>query len=163
RVGTFMERLSIQKADRLLSCCADAADFTSGSYGVPRESIDIVYLGVDTQAFRPNDGGQHAPKGPTVLFVGNITKHKGVHTVLDGETGMLVQPLDVDGVVRALDLLLGDPSLRRLMGAAARKRVEQIFSMDCYIRRVLAAYEKAIEASRQKLDRSREAAFLAEG
>ncbi len=262
RVGTFMERVSIQRADRLLSCSADAADFTSRFYGVPREPIDVVYVGVDAEAFRPNIDGKQGPDRPTVLFVGNIAKYKGVHTVLEavlrlrskyprirlqilgrgdddledqlrqqarsegaglnvefhgfvgrdllpdfyrqadvfcgpsqfeglgivyleamacgcpviatsagggpeavleGETGMLVPPLDAGSVVRALDLLLGDALLRRRMGAAGRKRVEQTFTMERYIRRVLAAYEKTMEVSRQQLDRSREAAFVTEG
>src|SRR5262249_8916178 len=83
RVGTFMERVSIQLADRLLSCCADAADFTSRFYGVPRESIDVVYLGVDAEAFRPGDDSRHTGYGPTVLFVGNIAEYKGVHKVVE--------------------------------------------------------------------------------
>jgi len=48
------------------------------------------------------------------------------------------------------------------MGAASRKRVEHIFAMDRNIQHVLAVYDKSTEVSRQKLDRSREAAFLTE-
>src|SRR5262249_58901044 len=81
----------------------------------------------------------------------------GREAVLDGETGILVPPLDVGAVTAALDRILTDASLRRRMGAAGRRHVEQVFAMDKYISRVLAVYHKAIEVSRQKLDRSREA------
>ncbi len=71
--------------------------------------------------------------------------------IADGQTGILVPPLDVEAVTAALDLILGDASLRRRMGEAGRRRVENYFAMDKYILRVLAAYRKAIDCSRSKL------------
>jgi glycosyltransferase involved in cell wall biosynthesis len=73
--------------------------------------------------------------------------------VADGESGLLVPPDDVDAVVRALDRILADAPLRRQMGQAGRRRVEEYFAMDKYIRRVLAVYNKAIDRSRKTLDR----------
>src|SRR5206468_3170612 len=221
RVGTFMEGVSIQLADGLMSCSASTADLASHFYGVPRQSIDVVYCGVDAEAFRPGPANEHPTDRPTVLFVGNIAKNKGVQTaleavlklrskyptirlqvlgrsdddleeklqeqaraegagsnvefygfvgrerlpefyrradvfcspaqyeplgivyleamasgrpvvatsvggapeaVVDGETGIVVPPLDAGEVARALDLLLGDTQLRHRMGAAGRKR-----------------------------------------
>ena len=40
--------------------------------------------------------------------------------VVDGETGFVVDPHDVDGVRAALDRMLGDDALRERLGAAAR-------------------------------------------
>jgi glycosyltransferase involved in cell wall biosynthesis len=76
----------------------------------------------------------------------------GPEAVADGETGLLVPPNDVDAVVRALDRILADAPLRARMGRAGRQRVDDYFSMDKYILRVLAVYEKAIEHSKQKLN-----------
>jgi glycosyltransferase involved in cell wall biosynthesis len=73
--------------------------------------------------------------------------------VLDGQTGVLVPPNDVEALVAALERILGDAPLRRRMGEAGRQRVENYFAMDKYIRRVLAVYQKAIDNSRQTLDR----------
>ena len=73
--------------------------------------------------------------------------------VADGETGLLVPPNDVDAVARALDRILTDAPLRRQMGQAGRRRVEEYFAMDKYIRRVLAVYHKAIERARGTLER----------
>jgi glycosyltransferase involved in cell wall biosynthesis len=49
--------------------------------------------------------------------------------VLDGETGILVQNLDVGELYNAIDRLLADPSLRELFGRNARKRVEAHFTL----------------------------------
>ncbi len=71
--------------------------------------------------------------------------------VIDGETGILVPPLDASAVMTALDLIFADATLRRRMGEAGRRRVENYFAMDKYILRVLAAYRRAIDCSRSKL------------
>jgi glycosyltransferase involved in cell wall biosynthesis len=47
--------------------------------------------------------------------------------VSDGETGLLVPRGDVPALSRALLRLLRDPALRRAMGEAGRRRVEEVF------------------------------------
>lgn len=81
RVGTFMEGISIERADGLMACSANIADFTAAFYGIARERIDVVHCGVDAEAFRPGDEKQRAEDRPTVLFVGNIARNKGVETL----------------------------------------------------------------------------------
>lgn len=77
----------------------------------------------------------------------------GPEAVSHGETGLLVPPNDVQATAAALDRLLGDPDLRRQMGRAGRRRVEEFFTMERYVRRVLAVYEKAIERSQGRPER----------
>lgn len=67
--------------------------------------------------------------------------------VVDGETGFLVPPNDVEATSCALDRILGNAALRERMSEACRLRIEEYFSMDKYIQRVLATYERAIELS----------------
>ncbi|MGZ4676276.1 MAG: glycosyltransferase family 4 protein [Acidimicrobiia bacterium] len=50
--------------------------------------------------------------------------------VLDGGTGYVVDPRDVDGVAAHLRRLLDDPALRTRFGAAARARAESEWSYD---------------------------------
>ena len=50
--------------------------------------------------------------------------------VLEGETGMLVDPEDPGAYAEALRLLLGDRSLARAMGEAGRRAVETFFNWD---------------------------------
>jgi glycosyltransferase involved in cell wall biosynthesis len=71
----------------------------------------------------------------------------GGEAVIDGETGLLVEPNDVAGTAAAMDRLLGDADLRRRLGRQARRRVEDYFAMPQFIRRVEAVYEKAIQRS----------------
>lgn len=55
----------------------------------------------------------------------------GAHeAVIDGETGYVVDPRDVESVTDALGRLLGDPELRSRLGAAARQRAERDSSYD---------------------------------
>jgi glycosyltransferase involved in cell wall biosynthesis len=57
-----------------------------------------------------------------------------------GESGWLVPPGDTAAFVQALARLLADAELRRRMGAAARRRVEEEFSWDRLVLAVEAAY-----------------------
>ncbi|MDA8037861.1 MAG: glycosyltransferase family 4 protein [Actinomycetota bacterium] len=60
--------------------------------------------------------------------------------VLDGETGIVVgEPGDPAAVAVAMAPLLDDPQLRRRLGAAARRRVEEMFDYDVLARRLLGA------------------------
>ncbi|HEX5246705.1 MAG TPA: glycosyltransferase [Gaiellaceae bacterium] len=61
--------------------------------------------------------------------------------VVDGETGVLVPPGDVDALVRALDGLLADPALARALGEAGRRRVAESFRADVLAERVLRLYD----------------------
>jgi glycosyltransferase involved in cell wall biosynthesis len=80
QVGSFMEGVCIRKADALMACSANIADYTAQRYDLQRSRIDVVHCGVDTELFVP--GGQVSPR-PLVLFVGNIAGNKGVFTVFD--------------------------------------------------------------------------------
>lgn len=62
--------------------------------------------------------------------------------VLDGVTGRLVPPGDVHALARALLPYAADAPLRRTHGAAARRRVEQEFSLE----RMLTDYEALYRA-----------------
>jgi trehalose synthase len=47
--------------------------------------------------------------------------------IVDGESGVLVDPEDLDATAAAIDGLLADPDAARAMGAAARERVRGEF------------------------------------
>jgi len=74
------------------------------------------------------------------------TRHAGIpDVVIDGETGLLVDELDVDGMARAMIRLAQDPELAAGMGQAGRERIEEHFSMEQRIANLWHIIESAIE------------------
>jgi glycosyltransferase involved in cell wall biosynthesis len=69
--------------------------------------------------------------------------------VVDGETGLLIEPGDVVGLRAALERLLGDPELRRRLGEAARVRAREHFSWAAATDATLEAYADVLRATAQ--------------
>jgi glycosyltransferase involved in cell wall biosynthesis len=90
--------------------------------------------------------------GCPVVAANNAGTAEGL---IDGETGFLVPPDDVEATAAALDRVLGDPALRANLGERGRRHVEANFSFARFIERVLRGYERAIERSRERLDARR--------
>ena len=67
--------------------------------------------------------------------------------VVDGQTGLLAAPGDLDGLRAALDRLLGDGELRAAMGRAARTRCRDRFGIDAIAGAYLALYEELAGAA----------------
>jgi glycosyltransferase involved in cell wall biosynthesis len=66
--------------------------------------------------------------------------------VIDGETGLLVRPDDSEALAGAVLRILRDNDLASRLGAAARHRVEDGFSLDRFVVRVAALYEELLAA-----------------
>jgi glycosyltransferase involved in cell wall biosynthesis len=67
--------------------------------------------------------------------------------VLDGVTGFLVPPKDPELMAIAALLLLNDAKLRRTMGEAASKRVQEQFTLNQQVENYLAWYEEILDSS----------------
>ena len=65
--------------------------------------------------------------------------------VADGETGLLVDEGDAEGVAAALDRLLADPEQARRLGVAGRARALADFSVARMTERTLAVYRDAAQ------------------
>jgi len=74
-----------------------------------------------------------------------------VEIVEDGVTGWLVAKNDAEAVAKAVGLLIDDPALARRMGAAARARVAEHYSMASVVKKTLEVYESAREFSGRAL------------
>ena len=66
------------------------------------------------------------------------------YVTLDGETGMLVSPKDWEALVNALRTLLDDSALRARLGAAGRRRVHEVFSVEQMVRKTLGVYDRVL-------------------
>lgn len=65
--------------------------------------------------------------------------------VVDGETGLLVQPKDVDDLVAALTKLLADEGIRKDMGRNGRKLAEQKFDIRFVVDTHLNIYSQLLD------------------
>lgn len=68
--------------------------------------------------------------------------------VQDGVNGILVPPRDVEALGDAVIRLLAAPELRRAMGAAGRRIVEERFSVDGMVEGVLSVYYDVLKLPR---------------
>jgi glycosyltransferase involved in cell wall biosynthesis len=86
RLGSLMERTSLEKADGVYSSSAYSAQICREAYGLCRP-IPILHVGVDTEHFAP----RAIPKSPrpTIVFAGRIHPDKGVDTLF--EAGCLLE------------------------------------------------------------------------
>ena len=74
-----------------------------------------------------------------------VTRITGlVDTVVEGETGIIVPPKDVDGLVEALQLLVDSPAKRRALGEAGRRRAIEKFDARNVTEAVVAEYFRLI-------------------
>jgi glycosyltransferase involved in cell wall biosynthesis len=62
---------------------------------------------------------------------------------IDGETGITIPPADPEALATAVNRLLHDSALRTAYGDAARRRVQNEFSLELMVRRMLEVYRSA--------------------
>jgi glycosyltransferase involved in cell wall biosynthesis len=64
--------------------------------------------------------------------------------VVNGETGILVEPGSEEQLAEAIETLLGDEGYRRRLGANARRLVEEKYSWDAIIDRIIYVYNYTV-------------------
>jgi glycogen(starch) synthase len=72
--------------------------------------------------------------------------------VAAGETGLLVENGDVDGLVKAITVLLDDPERAVRMGQAARQRAQEKFSWDNFVDSYDSLYRRLLARQRGRRD-----------
>ncbi len=126
-----------------------------------RESGDsprIRYIGYRTDApavFKTSDillmpSEWNEPLGLVAIEAGAAgipvvaTRSGGIpEVVVDGQTGLLVERGDIEGLTDAARRLIADPALRSRLGQAARGRVQQHFTQ-APIRQIEAIYDELV-------------------
>ena len=81
RVGTTMESTCLRLADAVSSSSSCSTDWCINHYDLQRARIPTLNTGIDTTVFSPRE----IPKAnrPTIIFVGNIARNKGVDLLLE--------------------------------------------------------------------------------
>lgn len=67
--------------------------------------------------------------------------------VVDGETGFLLSPGDIDSWINALRRLINDATLRKRMGEAGRRRVLEKFLIERYVAGVCAIFDQILPSN----------------
>jgi len=67
-----------------------------------------------------------------------------LESVEDGTTGIIMNPVDVDSLSRAILELVQNKILRNQMGTAGRKRAEKLFSIDQNVAQIERVYEELL-------------------
>jgi glycosyltransferase involved in cell wall biosynthesis len=65
-------------------------------------------------------------------------------TVVDGETGLLFEPGEVNDLAAKLEYLLANPEAGSQMGRNARKMVETRFDAESHYRRLMEVYSRVL-------------------
>ena len=68
--------------------------------------------------------------------------------VVDGETGFLVPPADVQALAAAILHLLGDRALARRMGQQGRQRVADVYNLEGVVKKIDALYQELLGGDR---------------
>ena len=68
----------------------------------------------------------------------------GIPEEVGDEGGLLVEPEDVDGIAAAVIRLAAEPDLRASLGAAGRRRIERLFTLERQAEGLDAAYRAAL-------------------
>jgi len=61
------------------------------------------------------------------------------------ETGLTVEPGDVNGLADAMNWMVQHPNQRKIMGEKARRRVKEEYQMDQMMEKILSLYQKLCE------------------
>ncbi len=72
----------------------------------------------------------------------------GAREVVDDETGVLLEPREVNGLVRAIETLAGSAELREKMGRAGRERCREMFDHNRMVDRIECLYRKVCKNRR---------------
>ena len=64
--------------------------------------------------------------------------------VVDGESGIVVPPMNAQALADAIEKLYRDDDLRRRMGEAARERIATAFRNEDTVKKTIALYEELV-------------------
>ena len=114
-----------------------------------RDDMPSVYASLEIMASASRQEGL-----PIAILEGMASKRPIIATavgavptvVLDGRTGVLLPPENIEALASEIANLLRDPALRMSLGTAARKLVEEKFSAGRMTADYLHVYEEAVSA-----------------
>ena len=114
---------------------------------VPRDELLARYSAADVFVFPPiwDEGFGLPPVEAMAAGAPVVASRSGAvaDTVVDGETGFLVDKGDIPALAAAMSRLLADQDLRARMGAAGRRRALDRFTWSHAADRAMELYDTA--------------------
>src|SRR5439155_70958 len=151
RLSSFCERIALESADAVVAVSPAMRDDVLASYpALDPAKVHVIRNGIDSKQYSPDLGTEAVerfgvdPERPLVVFVGRITRQKGISQLL--EAALAVDPsaqiLLAAGApaTAAPSGELGDPALAERFGKAGRKRAVEKFSWSAIAEETLALY-----------------------
>jgi glycosyltransferase involved in cell wall biosynthesis len=131
----YARTLGIDARVRFLGFRHDTVDWVAAS--------DVIVLPSLKEGLPLSLAEAHGCGKPVVA-----TRVDGIPEIVeDGVTGFLFAPRDVTGLAAGLSRLLEDESLRNRMGAAGRRRAEEIFSQRAHAEKIQRIYGQVLGLS----------------
>jgi glycosyltransferase involved in cell wall biosynthesis len=112
-----------QADPRLLLAAADVFVLTSAWEALPFSVLEAIQAGLPVVAYDVGDLGAQ---------------------IIDGASGFLVPPFDLDRLAWRVSLLVDDPALRAALGAAARRRLDACFGYAAMVAAIDAVYRRTL-------------------
>jgi starch synthase len=119
-LSCFCEQTALERADAVIAVSGAMRDDVLHVYpGVAPDRVTVIHNGIDPDEWRPDPGAEHTERlgvdlsRPIVLFVGRITRQKGIDVLLDAALGL--DP-EAELVIRA-----GSPDTPELAAEVAQK------------------------------------------
>lgn len=105
------------------------------------EEIDIVVMPSVQESFPRVPLEAMAMKVPVIATsVGGLPE-----SIENNNTGILVPPADAKSLSKAISFLIGHPDVRKKMGEAGRKKVEERFSIESNVRKTEELYLEVLK------------------
>lgn len=86
-VSSWMEEEGLEACDAIIAVSEEMKRDILRCYPIPSRRVTVIHNGVDAQKYHPRDGRESVEKfgirKPFVLFVGRLTRQKGVFDLLD--------------------------------------------------------------------------------
>ena len=89
QASSWVEKTAYQNADGVIAVSASMREDVHALYGVPYEKVRVIHNGIDLNQYRPTPNPSVLarykidPDRPFVLFVGRITRQKGIIHLVD--------------------------------------------------------------------------------
>ncbi len=125
--STWIERTAYQNADGVVAVSEAMKRDVQALYGVPPERVRVIHNGIDPEQYRPRPDAatlrRHGvdPAAPYVLFVGRITRQKGIlhlvralrHLAPEAQVVLCAGAPDTDEIEREMTALVAEARAAR--------------------------------------------------